>query len=139
MYEFTGTRLPSQRPAERLRVQGRSAARTIFSLNCPDNFNHKKLFMEQNLIRQIRILQIYAIFLTIVIATLVTLFFRQNTLPNPTDQKQHFKEIDAERINIIDSTVSLRMVISNPNRQQPGALNGKNFDPHDQPPGTDFC
>src|SRR5258708_1538991 len=138
MYEFTGTRLPSQRPAERLRVQGRSAARTIFSLNCPDNFNHKKLFMEQNLIRQIRILQIYAIFLTIVIATLVTLFFRQNTLPNPTDKKQHFKEIDAERINIIDSNGSIRMGISNPNRQHPGAMNGKNFDARERPAGMIF-
>jgi len=94
--------------------------------------------MEQNLIRQIRVLQIYAIFLTIVTATFVTLFFRQNTLSNTNDKKQHFKELDAERINIIDSNGSLRMVISNPNRQHPGAMNGKNLGARERPAGMIF-
>lgn len=94
--------------------------------------------MEQNLIRQIRMLQIYAIFLTIVIAALVTLFFRQDAQANPNDKKQHFKELDAERINIIDSNGSLRMVISNPKRQDPGAINGKKLETRERPAGMIF-
>jgi len=94
--------------------------------------------MEQNLIRQIRVLQIYAIFLTIVIAVLITLFFQQNAQSNPNDKKQHFKELDAERINIIDSNGSLRMVISNPKRQDPGAFSGKKLEARERPAGMIF-
>ena len=42
-----------------------------------------------------------------------------------SDKKQKFKEIDVERINVVEKDGSLRMVISNKERQHPGIMDGK--------------
>src|ERR1700733_3892280 len=94
--------------------------------------------MEKKLILQIRVLQIYSVFLTIVLLILAALFLRQGNGPGLNGYKPHFKEIDAERINIIDSTGSLRLVISNPQRQHPGAMNGRNLPTRERPAGMIF-
>jgi hypothetical protein len=42
--------------------------------------------------------------------------------------KQRFGEIDVERINIVDASGTLRMVLSNKDRMHPGVLDGKMID-----------
>jgi hypothetical protein len=42
-----------------------------------------------------------------------------------SDKKQKFGEIDVERINIVEKDGKLKMVISNQERQHPGAMDGK--------------
>lgn len=44
-----------------------------------------------------------------------------------SDKKQKFKEIDVERINIVEKDGSLKMVISNKERQHPGTMDGKYY------------
>jgi len=88
--------------------------------------------MEQKLLRQVRVLQGYAVFLTIALLVLAVLFLRQS------GNRPHFKEIDAERLNIVDSNGSLRMVISNRQRQHPGTINGKNLPARERPAGIIF-
>ncbi len=88
--------------------------------------------MDQNLLRQVRILQAYAVILTIALILLAVVFLRQNS------RMTHFKEIDAQRINIVDSNGSLRMVISNPQLQHPGAIGGKMVASRDRPAGMIF-
>lgn len=51
---------------------------------------------------------------------LVTGFVSQN--------KQKFGEIDVERINVVEKDGKLKMVISNKERQHPGAVDGKTYD-----------
>jgi hypothetical protein len=75
--------------------------------------------MEQKLAKRVRILQIYLGFLTLALTVMVFLFFQQS------HGKEHFKEIDVERINVVESNGALRMVISNQKRQHPGAMGGK--------------
>jgi hypothetical protein len=92
--------------------------------------------MELNLIRQIRLLKIYALFLTLVVAVLAFLFFRSARVP--PSQTANFAEIDAERINIVDSGGRIRMVISDQKRQHPGAIDGKTLAQRDRPAGIIF-
>jgi hypothetical protein len=42
--------------------------------------------------------------------------------------RQTFGEIDVERINIVDASGTLRMVLSNKDRMHPGVLDGKTID-----------
>ena len=88
--------------------------------------------MLQNISRQIRILQIYAGFLTVLVAVLVLLYI------TTINKKPHFKEIDAERINIVEGNGLTRMVISNHELQHPGSVNGKIVAHRDRPAGMIF-
>src|ERR1700733_2745928 len=88
--------------------------------------------MEQNISRQIKILQIYAGFLTVLVAVLV--LFDITTI----NKKPHFKEINAERINIVEGNGLTRMVISNHELQHPGSVNGKIVAHRDRPAGMIF-
>jgi hypothetical protein len=63
---------------------------------------------------------------------MIFLIFRQE------NKKQHFKEIDAERINIVESSGLLRMVISNQKQQHPGTIDGKMMAPRERPAGMIF-
>lgn len=51
---------------------------------------------------------------------------------------QNFKEITAERINIVEPDGKIKMVISNKARQHPGMLDGKVFQERERPPGILF-
>ena len=88
--------------------------------------------MDPKLIRQIRVLQFYALFLTLVVAALALLLFLQSR------RTPHFKEIDAERINIVEGDGTLRLVISNHKLQHPGRMDGKDLPRRDRPAGMIF-
>ena len=56
-----------------------------------------------------------------------------------SDKKTKFKEIDVERINIVEKDGKLDMVISNQARQHPGISGGKIIErTHPRPPGMIF-
>jgi hypothetical protein len=84
----------------------------------------------ENLAKQVEILKIYAIVLT-----LVVLAFIGYTL---NKSNNHFKEITAERINIVERTGKLRLVISNKERQHPGMMDNKAWPKRDRPAGLIF-
>jgi hypothetical protein len=77
--------------------------------------------MRQSVRRQLRILRIYAVVNSVVLAVLATAAFRQ---PSP----QKFDHLTAQRIDIVDADGTLRMVISNKDRMHPGVLDGKTID-----------
>jgi hypothetical protein len=86
----------------------------------------------QNLERQVHILKIYAAVLTILVLGLAALTTTLLTCPN------NFKEITAERINIVEKDGTLRMAISNHERQDPGSFNGKKIPKRDRAAGIIF-
>ena len=88
--------------------------------------------MEQQFARQIKALQIYAVILTIALLILAALYCRQ-AWGTP-----HVTQLDAQRINIVDSDGKLRMVISNQKLQHPGRIDGKDIAPRDRPAGMIF-
>jgi hypothetical protein len=88
--------------------------------------------MEQKLIRQIKTLQIYAGLLTVAVILLGLLHVLQ------ANRTPHFKELDAERINIVEQDGKLRMVISNQKEQHSGAMDGKNLSHRERPAGMIF-
>lgn len=73
--------------------------------------------MKSNIEKEVRILKFYAIATTIVLVVLLIATFNLNG-------NKKFVEIDVERINIIENDGSLKMVISNQERQHPGIANG---------------
>src|SRR3954469_5470717 len=77
--------------------------------------------MRQSVRRQLRILRIYAVVNSVVLAVLATAAFRQ---PSP----QKFDQLTAQRIDIVDADGTLRMVISNKDRMHPGVIDGKTID-----------
>jgi len=88
--------------------------------------------MEQVILKQLRWLKIYAVISTIVFAGFLSLAFKQNAKP------QRFEEIDVERINIIEKNGTLRLVISNAQRQHPGIVDGKMVPARPRPAGLLF-
>ncbi|NIF07937.1 hypothetical protein F3J23_21145 [Chryseobacterium sp. Tr-659] len=86
----------------------------------------------EKLIREVRILKIYAISLTVVCVLFFILAFKaQSSL-------EHFKEINVERINIVEKDGTLKMVISNKERQHPGMVNHKNMKQRERDAGLIF-
>ena len=77
-------------------------------------------------------LKLYALTLTFLF--LMMLFFGFQT----TEPHQIFDEITVERINIIEPDGSLKMVISNADRQHPGMFDGEPFAARERPPGLLF-
>lgn len=73
----------------------------------------------EKLLKEVRILKIYALTLTIIFALFLFMSFR------PDIARQKFGEIDVERINIVEKDGTLKMVISNEARQHPGMMDGK--------------
>src|SRR6476469_7727662 len=66
--------------------------------------------METQILKQIRFLKIYSAAMTVTFAALCLTAFTRSA------QKQTFKEIDAERINIVDSRGARHLVIANKDR-----------------------
>lgn len=69
--------------------------------------------------KQVHFLKIYTAALTVGLAALAVSGF-QNT-------KQKFREIDVERINVVEPDGKLRMVIANKEREPDPVINGKTF------------
>ena len=66
--------------------------------------------MDEQLSRDVRWLKIYAVASTLAFLLLATAAF----VPSP--KRQHFGEIDVERINVVEKDGKYRMVISNKDR-----------------------
>jgi len=93
----------------------------------------ENIIVSEKLAKEVRLLKAYAVVATIVCAALFTLLFAGNNRPRA------FEEIDVERINIVEKTGELRMVISNRERQHPGIVNGKIIERESaRPPGMIF-
>ncbi|SEW21789.1 hypothetical protein [Chitinophaga arvensicola] len=85
----------------------------------------------EKLLKEVRILKIYALSLTILFALLLFMSFK-------ADVKQKFQEIDVERINIVEKDGTLKMVISNEARQHSGMVDGKEMSKRERPAGMIF-
>ena len=86
----------------------------------------------EKLIREVRILKIYAVVLTVLCAMFFFLAFKNQS------SNERFKEIDVERINIVEKDGTLKMVISNKERQHPGLVNHKEMNPREREAGLIF-
>ncbi|NLR64207.1 hypothetical protein HGH92_07805 [Chitinophaga varians] len=73
----------------------------------------------EKLQREVRFLKAYALILTTVLIAFFFMAFRTDF------GKQRFQEIDVERINVVEKDGTLKMVISNAERQHPGLVEGK--------------
>lgn len=74
--------------------------------------------MNNKIQKEITFLKIYSGLLTI--ALLIIIFYVMNQ-----SKEKNFKEINVERINIVENDGDLKLVISNKNRQHQGVINGK--------------
>lgn len=86
----------------------------------------------EKLIREVRILKIYAVSLTVICILFFFLGFKNQK------SNQRFEEIDVERINIIEKDGTLKMTISNKSRQHPGMFNKKDLKPREREAGMIF-
>ncbi|MBT2622625.1 hypothetical protein [Chryseobacterium sp. ISL-6] len=86
----------------------------------------------EKLIREVRMLKIYAASLTIAFVLLFLLAFKSS------NEHQRFEEIDVERINIVEKDGTLKMTISNKKRQHPGMFNNKDLKPREREAGLIF-
>jgi len=84
----------------------------------------------ENLAKQVKILKIYAIVLTVIVLAFIVYSLTLNS--------GHYKELTAERINIVEKTGKLRMVISNKESQHPGRMDDKDLPKRDRPAGMIF-
>ena len=89
------------------------------AIQIEENNLAENIIVSEKLAKEVRLLKAYAVVATIVCAALFTLLFVG------VSRTQTFEEIDVERINIVEKTGELRMVISNQERQHPGIVNGK--------------
>lgn len=76
--------------------------------------------MRRSLRHQFLFLRAYAVLSSIVLVVLCTAALTQST--------QKFGHITAERLDIVDADGTLRMVISNKDRQHPGVIEGRTID-----------
>jgi hypothetical protein len=78
-------------------------------------------------------LKIYAVSSTLVLVVLVSAAFTQ-----PPTTRTRFEEIDVERINIVEADGSVRLVLSNAERQTPGVIDGRQLPARPRPAGMIF-
>jgi hypothetical protein len=81
--------------------------------------NNVEMTVMETIKRDIRFLKIYSMIVTAFCGFVVLSGFVR------PDTQQAFAEIDVERINIVEADGTLRMVISNQERQHPGIVNGQ--------------
>jgi hypothetical protein len=84
----------------------------------------------ENIAKQVKILKIYAAILTLVVIAFIAYTLYLNN--------RHDREITAERINIVEKDGTLRMVISNRERQHPGRIDNKDYPARERPAGMIF-
>ncbi len=87
--------------------------------------------MNEDFQKQISILKYYVTFLSVIVVGLIAFILLK-------ENDNRFKEITAERINIVESNGKLRMVISNQKRQHPGIMDGKVIAQRDREAGMIF-
>ncbi|WP_160716185.1 hypothetical protein [Chitinophaga solisilvae] len=86
----------------------------------------------EKLLKEVRFLKIYSLTLTAVLAFFIFMSFRADYA------KQRFQEIDVERINVREKDGTIRLVLSNAERQHPGAMDGKENAPRRRQAGLLF-
>ncbi|MBC9930910.1 hypothetical protein [Chitinophaga qingshengii] len=86
----------------------------------------------EKLQREVRFLKAYALVLTTVLIAFFFMAFRNDF------GKQRFQEIDVERINVVEKDGTLKMVISNKERQHPGMAEGKSLPARERQAGLIF-
>ncbi|MBO9729231.1 MAG: hypothetical protein J7623_11395 [Chitinophaga sp.] len=86
----------------------------------------------EKLLKEVRILKIYALTLTVIFALFLFMSFRSDIT------RQKFQEIDVERINVVEKDGTLKMVISNKERQHPGMSEGKELGKRERSQGIIF-
>ncbi|HVI46884.1 MAG TPA: hypothetical protein VM802_18535 [Chitinophaga sp.] len=86
----------------------------------------------EKMLKEVRFLKIYSLVLTAVFALFICMSFRSDI------KKQRFQEIDVERINVIEKDGTLKLVISNGERQHPGMSEGHVFPARKRQPGLIF-
>jgi hypothetical protein len=77
--------------------------------------------MRASLRRQLFFLRAYVACSSLLLVVLCTAAFRQAA-------PQKFGEVTVERLNVVDANGTLRMVISNKDRQHPGVIEGRTID-----------
>lgn len=87
--------------------------------------------MNDKFLKQLSILKIYSIFLTIAIMVLFYIIIKNN-------KQKHFGEIDVERINVVEKNGDLKLVISNSEIQHMGMINGKELPARERAAGLIF-
>lgn len=88
--------------------------------------------MEKKIAKDVRLLKIYSALLTVGIISFFIMSFVDSS------DKEHFEEIDVERINIVEDNGDLKMVISNQEKQHPGMFDGEVLIERERPPGIIF-
>lgn len=89
--------------------------------------------MKTKIEKEVKYLKVYAV------TTLLVFFFLMLSSFISQNKNKKFDEIDVERINIIETDGSLKMVISNEARQHPGIVDGKIIErKYPRPPGIIF-
>jgi hypothetical protein len=88
--------------------------------------------MEEKIAKDVKFLKIYSALLTVGIVSFFIMSFVYSS------DKEHFEEIDVERINIVESNGDLKMVISNQEKQHPGLVDGEEIWERERPPGIIF-
>jgi len=92
--------------------------------------------METELLKQIRNMKIYLAVITLLFIVAIVYAFKYNG--NSYGANPHFKEIDVERMNVVESNGKVKMVISNQQRQSPGVEDGKVLPARQRSPGIIF-
>ncbi len=88
--------------------------------------------MKSKLERRVNLLIAYALLSSLAIVILISnLFMEQN-------KKGSYDELEVKRINLIAEDGTLRMVLSNENRQHPGVVNGKQLPDRERDAGILF-
>jgi hypothetical protein len=86
----------------------------------------------EKLVKEVRLLKLYSLVLTCIFIVFIFMSFRRN------GDKTKFQEIDVERINVVEKDGTLRLVISNSERQHPGMSEGKDIPKRERSPGMIF-
>ncbi|AYB35353.1 hypothetical protein [Chryseolinea soli] len=88
--------------------------------------------MEQNPTRDLRLLKWYA-----AVSTVAILFLLYQSL-QPKSTRLQLEELDVERVNVVEKDGTLKMVISNKQRQHPGLANFKPMPAREREAGMIF-
>lgn len=78
------------------------------------------------------LLKLYAITLTFILVFFMVSGFKTHQL------KQKIDELTVQRINVVEPDGTLKMVISNSDKQHPGMVNGKKLEERERQPGMLF-
>jgi hypothetical protein len=81
---------------------------------------------------KVKLLTTYSIFMTVIMVSLSLFSFKMY------NKIENFDEINVKRINIIENDGTIRMVLSNKERQHPGRIDGKDFDKRERRAGLVF-